>query len=139
MKIFKKKDDLNYLSQAFDNNVLNLIKREGFYPYEYMSDSDSLLADKKNSCKGYEYVLNVWKKFQMNTMKDYHDLYLKWDVLLLTDVFENFRNNSLMNYGLCPSHYLSVPALSWDAILNMTKMKLEFISDPWMRWSFLYF
>ena len=66
----------------------------------------------------------------MNTMKDYHDLYLKWDVLLLTDVFENFRNNSLINYGLCPSHYLSLPALSWDAILNMTKMKLEFISDP---------
>ena len=45
-------------------------------------------------------------------MKDYHDLHLKWDVLLLADVFEKFRNNSLTNYGLCPSHYLSAPVFS---------------------------
>ena len=46
---------------------------------------------------------------------------------MLADVFEKFRNNSLKNYGLCPSHYLSAPALSWDAILNMTKVELELI------------
>ena len=63
----------------------------------------------------------VWSKFEIKMMKDYHDLYLECDVLLLADVFEKFRNNSLKNYGLCPSHYLSAPALSWDAILNMTK------------------
>ena len=63
-------------------------------------------------------------------MKDYHDLYLKCDFLLLADVFEKFRNNSLKNYGLCPSHYLSTPALSWDAMLNMTKVEPELISDP---------
>ena len=57
-------------------------------------------------------------------MKDYQDLYLKCDVLLLADVFEKCRNNSLNNYGLCPSHYLSAPALSWDAMLNMTKVVL---------------
>ena len=65
----------------------------------------------------------------MKTMKDYHDLYLKCDVLLLKYVLENFRNNSLKNYGLCQSHYLSAPALSWDAILNMTTVKLELIPD----------
>ena len=59
-------------------------------------------------------------------MKDYHDLFLKCDVLLLADAFEKFRNNSLTNYGLFPSHYLSV---SWDAIVNMTKVDLELISD----------
>ena len=48
----------------------------------------------------------------MKTMKDYHDLYLKCDVLLLADVFEKFRNNSLKIYGLRPSLYLSAPALS---------------------------
>ena len=62
-------------------------------------------------------------------MKDYHELYLKCDVLLLVDVFEKFRNNSLKNYVLCSSHYLRAPALSWDAILNMIKVELEFISD----------
>ena len=53
----------------------------------------------------------------MKMMKDYHDLYLKCDVLLLADGFEKFRNNSIKDYGLCPSHYLSAPAWSWDAML----------------------
>ena len=66
----------------------------------------------------------------MKTIKDYRDLYLKCAALLLADVFEKFRNNSLKNYGLCPSHYLSAPALSWDAMLNMTKVELELIPDP---------
>ena len=64
-------------------------------------------------------------------MKDYCDLYLKCDVLLLADVFEKFRNGSLNN-GLCPSHYLSTLALSWDATLNMTKVELVLISDDEM-------
>ena len=63
-------------------------------------------------------------------MKDYHDLFLKCDGLLLADVFEKFRNNSLKNYGLCPSHQLIAPGLSWDAMLTMTKIKLELILDP---------
>ena len=66
----------------------------------------------------------------METMKDYHDLYLKCNVLLSADVFKKFRNNSLNNYGFCPSHYLSAPVLSRDAMLNMTTVELEIISDP---------
>ena len=66
----------------------------------------------------------------MKSMKDYRNMYLKCDILLLADVFEKFRNNNLKNYGLCPSHYLSAPALSWDAMHNMTKMELKLISDP---------
>ena len=66
----------------------------------------------------------------MKTMKGYHNLYLKCDVSLLADVFEKFRNNSFKNYGLCPSHSLSAPTLSWDAMLNMTKVALELIADP---------
>ena len=57
-------------------------------------------------------------------------MYLKCDVLLLADVFEKFRNNSLDNYGLCPSHYLSAPALSLDVMLNVSKVELELISNP---------
>ena len=58
-------------------------------------------------------------------MKDYHDLYLKCDVLLVADVFEKFRNSSLKSYELCPSHYLSAP---WIAMLNMTRVEHELIS-----------
>ena len=63
-------------------------------------------------------------------MKDYCDFYLKCYVLLLADVFEKFRNNSLKNCGLCPSHYLSTPGLCWDAMLKMTKIELELNSEP---------
>ena len=69
----------------------------------------SPLTDKTISDKDYEQVLNVWKQFEMKTMKDYHDLYLQCDILLLADVF---RNNSLKNYELFPSHYFSGPGLS---------------------------
>ena len=58
----------------------------------------------------------------MKTMKEFQDFYLKCVVLLLADVFEKCRNNSLKNYGLCPSHYLSAAGLSWNALLKMTKI-----------------
>ena len=56
----------------------------------------------------------------------------KCDVLSLSDVFEKFRNSSLKHYGLYPSHYLSATALSWDAMLNMTKNNVEIISNTCM-------
>ena len=127
--------------QEIDDNVLDLVKQKGFYPYEHMSNFEkfkekltgkekfySSLTCKKISCKEYEHVLKVWTKFGMQTVKDCHDLYSKCDVVLLADVFEKFRNNILKNYGWCPSHYLGA-ALIWDAMFNMTKINPELISD----------
>ena len=65
----------------------------------------------------------------MKTIEDYHNFYLKCEVLFLADVFDKFRNGCLENYGLCPSHYLNAPALSWDAMFNMTKVQLYLTSD----------
>ena len=65
----------------------------------------------------------------MKTMGDYHDLYLKRDVLLLADVFEKFIKMCLDYYGLDPCHYFSSPGLSWDALLKITGIELELISD----------
>ena len=138
------KDGFKYLIQEFDNNVLDLLKQKRFYLYEYMTDFEkfkeetpskekfySSLTDRKITDKEYEHVTSVWKKFDMKTMKDHHDLYLKYDVLLLlADVFEKSRNNNLKKYRLCPSHYLTAPGLSWNAMLDMTKIELELISDP---------
>ena len=62
-------------------------------------------------------------------MGDYHDHYLKKDVLLLADLFEKFISSCLKHYELDPSHYFSSPGLSWDAMLKMTKIELEKISD----------
>ena len=71
----------------------------------------SSLTYRKISDREYEHVLNVSNKSEMKTMKDYHNLYLKCDALLLANVFEKFRKNSLKNYRLWPSHYLSAPGL----------------------------
>ena len=62
-------------------------------------------------------------------MGDYHGFYLKKDVPLLANVFEKIINTCLEYYGLDPCHYFSSPRLSWDAMLKMTKIELEFISD----------
>ena len=91
----------------FDNNVLDLVKRKGFYPYDYMSDFEkfkeeilskekfySSLTYRKVSEKEYEHVLNVWKKIRNEMMKDYQDLHLKCDVLLIADVLEKLRSNT---------------------------------------------
>ena len=87
------------MSQKFDNNVLDLIEQKGFYPYEHMNDFEKLWNDFD--------VLKLWDKFEMKTIKNDQYLYLKWNVLLLADVFEKPRNNRIKNYGLCPSLYLS--------------------------------
>ena len=62
-------------------------------------------------------------------MGDYHDHYLKKDVLLLADVFEKFIDRRMKFYWLDPSHYFSSPGLSWDAMLKMTEIELGKISD----------
>ena len=60
-------------------------------------------------------------------MKDYNDLYLTCNVLLLVGVFEKFRNNNLKNYGLCPGHHLSAAGLIWIAMIKITKIEFELI------------
>ena len=77
----------------------------------------------------YKHALNVWNAFEMKTLKDYHELYNDTDVLLLADVFENFRNICMENYKLDPAHYFTAPGLAWDACLKMTKVDLELLTD----------
>ena len=112
------------MSQEFDNKALDLVKQNGIYPCEYMSHFEKFkeklaskekfynsLTNKKIIKKEYEDVLKVWNTFEIKTMKYYHDLYLKYCVLLLVVVSEKFRNNSLKNYRLRCSHYFSASAL----------------------------
>ena len=65
----------------------------------------------------------------MKNLEDYHDLYNRVNVLLLADVFENFRSVCIKNYNLDPSHYYTAPGLAWDAALKVTKVKLELLLD----------
>ena len=63
------------------------------------------------------------------SIKDYHNLYNQADVLLLADVYENFRDICIKNYKLDPAHYYTAPGLAWDAALKVTEVKLELLTD----------
>ena len=92
------------------------------------------LFSKLNDCgvsdEDFDHAQRIWKEFGMKNLGEYHDLYLKSDVLLLTDVFEEFRNVCLENYCLDPAWYYTSPGLSWDALLKHSKIKLELLTDP---------
>ena len=136
-------DVFKYTSQVFPNDKLELMKKKGVYPYDYMdcwqkfSDTKlpekdefySLLTDENISDEQYKHAQKVWNNFNMKTMGDYHDVYLKSDILLLAYVFENFRKTCHQYYELDPCHYFTSPGLSWDAMLKMTGLKLELMTD----------
>ena len=122
---------------------LKLLLRKGVYPYEYMNSHDkfneiclpmqdqffSSLTQSHVSNEDYTHAINVWKTFQVKDMGEYHDIYLKCDVLHLADVFEHFRNQTLTNFQVDPSHYISTPQLAWDAMLKTTNVKLEIFCE----------
>ena len=78
----------------------------------------------------YEHAQKVWKEFGIKNLGEYHDLYLKTDVLLLSNVFEVFRNTCLEYYKLDPDHFYTSPGLAWQACLKKTGVKLELLTDP---------
>ena len=71
----------------------------------------------------------VWDVFEIKTLGEYHDLYIKIDTLLLADMFEDFRNKCLEIYELDPIYFVSAPGLAWQACLKKTRAKLELITD----------
>ena len=137
------KDDLRYTSQAFKGRRLELMTRKGVYPYDYMDsfekfnqkelptkgDFYSILNEQHISDEDYQHAKNVWKTFKCKNLGQYHNLYLGSDVLLLADVFESFRKTCMDYYKLDPCHYFTSPGLSWDAMLKMTNIHLELMTD----------
>jgi len=125
------------------NDPDSLLKKKGVYPYSYMDSfskfRETELPARKDfynklnqidiSEDEYQHARKVWDAFKIKNLGEYHDLYLKTDVLLLSDVFENFRETCLHHYQLDPCHYMTSPRLAWDAMLKMTKIELELISD----------
>ena len=78
----------------------------------------------------YEHARKVWREFRIRNMGEYHDLYLRIDVILLSNVFESFRRVCLENYGLDSSHFYTAPGLAWHTCLKKTRVKLELLLDP---------
>ena len=137
------KDAFNNLKRYYADDKLSLLTRKGVYPYEYMDSLEKLketklppreafysrLNDEGISVEDYTHARKVWETFEMKNLEDYHNLYHRVDVLLLAEVFENFRDICIKNYKLDPAHYYTAPGLAWDAALKVTEVKLELLSD----------
>ena len=76
----------------------------------------------------YQHAQRVWKEFGIHNLGDYHDLYLRTDVVLLANMFEAFRDTCLRHYKLDPAH--TSPGLAWKACLKRTGINLELLTDP---------
>ena len=128
-----------------------LLMQKGHFPYDYVSDFDvfsesslppkeafdNALNESKISDNDYIHAQRVWTEMGCQTFKDYMEIYVLSDSLLLFDVFESFRDLCLDYYGLDPCHYMSLPAIGYDAMLKMTGVKIEKITDPDM-YNFLF-
>ena len=116
--------------EEYTASQYELLIKKGIYPYEYMSEwekfketklppKEAFYSSKLNmagvSEEDYEHANRVWKEFEIKNLGEYHDLYLKTDVILLANVFEAFREVCLKNYGLDPAHFYTAPGLAWKA------------------------
>ncbi len=131
------------MKRHFNEAEMKLICQKGIYPYEWMDDPEKFKQEHlpaRNefksrlklagvSAKEYKHAQRVWKHFKCKTFQDYHDLYLKSDVLLLADIFENFRKTSIEHYKLDPANFITAASYAWSAMLLKTGVELELISD----------
>ena len=119
-----------------------MLLREGVYPYEYMDNwerfNKTSLHNKESFYSkfnieniddiDYRHGNNMFKRFKLENLGEYQDLYVKSDTLLLADVFENFTNTCLKVYEFDPVHFL-LAGLAWQACLKKTSIKLEVLTD----------
>ena len=122
----------------------DLLTRKGVYPYEYVNSWDrfnetqlppkdafySNLNMSSISKDDYQHAQRVWEEFGIHNLGDYHDLYLRTDVVLLANVYEAFRDTCLKHNKLDPVHFYTSPGLTWKACLKRTGIKLELLTDP---------
>jgi hypothetical protein len=142
--ITELRSSFRYTSEYFkDDEQFLLMIKKGIYPYDYISDFNKLYASylpdinefysklNKSNCSSEDYkqAQLVWNKFNCKNLLDYHNIYLKSDVLLLSDIWLNFTQVCYKNYGLDVSYYYTAPGLSFDAMLKETDIKLELFTD----------
>lgn len=139
----ERKTVLHKEFQHLPTDKLSLLERKGVFPYDYVDcwekldedflprrvDFHSRLIDESISDADYMFAARIWNEFDCKNLGEYSDLYLKTDILLLTDVFENFRTTCQRIYGLDPAHYFTAPGFSWDAMLKYTKVKIELFTE----------
>ncbi|XP_031355178.1 uncharacterized protein LOC116179519 [Photinus pyralis] len=143
---YLKFDDFKILRSTLshlNDEQLKLLTKKGVYPYEYMDSWEkfnetnlpekiqfySKLRQSHISDQEYSHARNVWRKFETQNLGQYSDLYLMSDVLILADVFTNFREKCITTHKLDPAFFFTAPGYTWQCMLNYTKVKLELLTD----------
>ena len=130
-------EKFHVLKRFVDQEKIHLLLRKGVYPYEYFDSFERFsetqlppreaffnsLRNEHISKEDYNHASKAFMQFECCSLGDYHDLYVKSDVLLLADVFENFREICLSYYKLDLAHIYTAPGLSWVACLKMTTLR----------------
>ena len=119
-----------------------IINKKMNFPYEWINENNlnnkdlpgikdfhSSLKLETISEEEYKQTKEIYNKLKFKNIKEYLDTYLKLDITLLTDIFENFRKGIWDKFGLDCSKYVSSPSLSNDCMLKFTKVKIEHIKD----------
>ena len=88
------------------------------------------ITSEEISDEDYNHVQTVWRSLKIENLGQYHDLYMKTDILLLADIFQNFQDLCLDFYKFDPAHCLTLPSFAWSAALHKSNINLELISDP---------
>ena len=137
------RESFKNLTAYYEGEKFDLLSRKGVFPFDWFDSFEKLstvklppkeafhskLTDEDFSDDDYAHAQKVWDVFDMKTMRDYHNLYMKSDVLLLADIFENFRSVFMETYGLDPVWYYTLPGLALDVMLKSTEAKLELLTD----------
>ena len=142
--ISSTKNNFPSLFQYFGNKTLKLLTK-GVYPYDYMDEDwenklkekqlpdieyfHSSLSNTKCSNDDYNYEKEIYKLFGCKKIKDYNNLYVKTDVLLLADVYASYRKNSHNSFGLDPLYCISAPGFSNTAMLKLTNTEIKLSTD----------
>ena len=128
-----------YLVQTngtFDREKYEMVLQKSYFPYEYCTSLKKMIATKKLPKRSefysslsektitkeeHTFAKKVWKKFKCKNLLDYTKIYCKIDTILLTEVFQYFRDSMMKFSGLDPAHYISLPSYSYDSMLKLTK------------------
>ena len=138
--------------EDYSESQYELLMRKGVYPYEYVSSMDrfektqlpapeafySSLNMPNISDDDYQHTQLVWNQLRIRNLGDYHDLYLRTNVILPANVFEAFRDTCLEHYKLDQAHFYTSPGLAWKACLRKTRVRLELLTNPGMLLMFQY-
>ena len=131
------------LCQEYPQLTDDLIRSKGIFPYSYFDSLDKLketqlpprsaftndLTGEGCSADNYSHALKAWNLFNCNSFGDYMLAYLKLDIVLLADVFEEFRKMSMEQDGLEPVHFVSLPGLSFMSAFKMTHETIHLLQD----------